>query len=205
MLNIDGSILEGGGQILRIAISLSCICKIPIKIGKIRAGRSKPGLAAQHLKGVELVKQICDATVKGAHIGSTEIEFIPNKIKGGKFYADTQTAGSVALLLQVSLPVTYFANAPIHLILKGGTNADMAPQIDFITEIFRPNLERFGCTFDFDLIKRGYFPRGGGHVEINVSPVKLLQPIELLEFGEVVKYFGWAFVSKNIPISVNIK
>lgn len=129
-----------------------------VKISNIRAGRKKSGLAAQHLKGVELLRDLCDAKVQGATLGSMEIEFRPGFLRGGNYVADTKTAGSIALLLQVALPAAFFCNAPVQLQLCGGTNAEMAPQIDFITEIFRPNLERFGdgATFDFDLQKRGF-------------------------------------------------
>lgn len=83
--------------------------------------------------------------------------------------------------------------------LIGGTNAVLAPQIDFITEVFRRNLEKFGATFDFDLFKRGYFPRGGGHVQVKVQPVKKLDPILCTSFGRLEKVYGWSFVSGFIP------
>lgn len=202
MIEIDGSLLEGGGQIMRIALALSGILRTPVKISKIRAARSKPGLAAQHSKGVELITKICQARTRGNHIGSTEIEFVPNSIKGGNYYADPQTAGSTALLLQVALPVILFADSSVRLTLKGGTNADMAPQIDFLTEIFRPNLEKFGASFDFTLLKRGYFPKGGGHIEIDTRPVKYLNNINITSFGQITELFGWSFVTKNIPLKV---
>jgi RNA 3'-terminal phosphate cyclase (ATP) len=187
---------------MRIALSLSAILKKPVRISKIRAGRSKPGLAAQHLKGVELLGEICKATVKGASLGSTEVEFNPNTIEQGMYFADPRTAGCISLLIQIVLPVTYFANGPIVLELKGGTNCSMAPQIDFITEVFRPNLEKFGCSFDFDLKKRGYFPKGGGHCVVNINPVKSILPVNLTNFGVVQKLYGWSFVAGSLPVKV---
>ncbi|XP_055320835.1 RNA 3'-terminal phosphate cyclase isoform X2 [Sitodiplosis mosellana] len=200
MLLIDGSVMEGGGQILRMTIALSALLRKPVKITKIRAGRKKTGLAAQHLNGIDLAGDICRASVKGLSIGSTEVEFCPNQLKSGEYTADTKTAGSVALLLQVSLPLILFGDSPSTLHLKGGTNAEMAPQIDFITEIFRPNLERFGATFDFTLERRGYFPKGGGYCIINARPIKHLNPIDLTNFGDVAKIFGWSFVAGTLPI-----
>lgn len=109
---------------------------------------------------------------------------------------------SVALLLQIALPAALFCDRPVVLNLTGGTNCEMAPQIDFSTEIFRPNLEKFGATFDFDLIRRGYFPKGGGLCKISVRPVHHLNPIDLTNVGDVKKYFGWSFVSGTLPIKV---
>ncbi|XP_050315583.1 RNA 3'-terminal phosphate cyclase [Anthonomus grandis grandis] len=198
-IGIDGSLLEGGGQILRIALTLSCIKKIPIRIYNIRAGRGKPGLMEQHLKGVELLRDICDAQVKGATIGSTEITFCPAEIRGGTYNAFIKTAGSISLLLQVALPCCIFAKSDVILKLRGGTNAEMAPQVDYMTEVFRPVLEKFGATFDFDLVRRGYFPKGGGEVIVTIQPVKELHGIKLLNQGKVMSIQGWSFVAGVIP------
>lgn len=76
-----------------MSIALSVLTQKPIRISKIRAARSKPGLAAQHLKGIELVKEMCNGKLVGGTLGSTEIKFTPNKIKGGTYFVDIQTAG----------------------------------------------------------------------------------------------------------------
>uniref|UniRef100_H0VEA9 RNA 3'-terminal phosphate cyclase n=1 Tax=Cavia porcellus TaxID=10141 RepID=H0VEA9_CAVPO len=130
-VEVDGGILEGGGQILRVSTALSCLLGLPLRVQKIRAGRSTPGLRPQHLSGLEMIRDLCDGQLEGAEIGSTEITFTPEKIKGGIHTADTKTAGSVCLLMQVSMPCVLFAAAPSELRLKGGTNAEMAPQIDY--------------------------------------------------------------------------
>lgn len=151
------------------------------------------------MTGVELVRDICSAKVKGANIGSTEIEFWPGAIKGGEYRAQVKTAGSISLLLQIALPCTVFADNPTTLILQGGTNAEMAPQIDYTTEVFRPVMEKFGATFDFELFRRGYFPKGGGKVEIKVNPVDQLKSINLTNRGIVTKIHGWSFVAGTLP------
>ncbi|CAH2089887.1 unnamed protein product [Euphydryas editha] len=155
ILDIDGSVLEGGGQILRISISLSAILGIPVRVYNIRADRVKPGLAEQHLKGLQLVATMCQAKIKGANIGSTEIEFVPGKLRGGHYLADTQTAGSITLLHQVALPCALFADSAVTLDLKGGTNTDLAPQIDYTERVFRNLLNRFGADFNMNILRRG--------------------------------------------------
>lgn len=135
-------------------------------------------------------------------MGSTELKFWPNKITGGKFAADTRTAGSITLLFQISLPCVLFANSPTHLTLSGGTNTEMAPQVDYMTEVFRPNLEKFGATFDFELTRRGYFPKGGGVVKITVNPVKVLNPVNLVSQGDINSIYGWSFVAGSLPMHI---
>ncbi|XP_041985094.1 RNA 3'-terminal phosphate cyclase [Aricia agestis] len=205
ILNIDGSVLEGGGQILRISISLSAILKIPVRITNIRANRSKPGLAAQHLKGIQLVADMCGAKLKGANIGSTEIEFVPGKIRGGHYIADTKTAGSISLLLQVALPVALLADDDVTLDLKGGTNAEMAPQIDYMELVFRPLLNKFGGDFRMEILRRGYYPRGGGHVCVTVSPMRALRAASLTYRGDAATVHGYSFAAGTLPLKMAVE
>ncbi|KAI8419736.1 hypothetical protein MSG28_008418 [Choristoneura fumiferana] len=200
--DIDGSLLEGGGQILRISISLSAILGIPVRISKIRAGRSKPGLAAQHCKGIHLVGEMCQAKIKGAEIGSTEVEFAPKKIRGGHYLADPHTAGSISLLLQVALPCALMADGPVTLDLRGGTNAEMAPQIDYMDKVFRHALKKFGGDFNMTIHRRGYFPKGGGQVTVDVEPVKKLSGVTLTDPGSIVRIQGSSFVAGVLPINM---
>lgn len=146
-----------------------------------------------------MARDVCSAKVKGASIGSTDIEFWPGRIKGGSYRAQVKTAGSISLLLQVVLPCTLFADGPTKLSLHGGTNAEMAPQIDYTTEVFRPVMEKFGATFDFDLLRRGYFPKGGGEVIVNVNPSDQLTPLNLTDRGKITKIYGWSFVAGTLP------
>ncbi|XP_017886985.1 RNA 3'-terminal phosphate cyclase-like isoform X2 [Ceratina calcarata] len=204
LIQIDGSLGEGGGQVLRVALCLSALYKIPIKINNIRAGRSKPGLAAQHLKGIELLKDMCDAEILGAHIGSTTLEFKPGQLKQDKqtFFVDIGTAGCICLLAQVSLPCALFLpqGETVRLILKGGTNVPMGPHIEYLTEVLRPLLNKFGADFDFRVVTRGYYPKGGGEVHLYVKPVHTLKAITLTDPGIAQEILGWAYVAGVVPI-----
>ena len=199
-IDIDGGVLEGGGQILRIAVSLSALLQKPIRVKNIRAGRDKPGLRAQHCKGMEVARDISQGKLWGCSLHSTEVVFHPKSLQGGAFHADTETAGSVSLLMQVILPCALFSPSPVHLILRGGTNAEMAPQVDYTVTVFKNLLEKFGGTFDGCIEKRGYFPRGGGIVKMRINPVDRLVPVTLLDPGHVTRVWGRAFVAGNINV-----
>ncbi|KAK7023839.1 RNA 3'-terminal phosphate cyclase [Favolaschia claudopus] len=199
-LVIDGSTLEGGGQILRNSIALSALLCKSINITNIRGRRKPPGLKNQHRTGIELAAQIASAGLTGATNGSSSVSFEPTKILPGDYVADSVTAGATTLLLQISLPILLFAAsaAPSTLTLKGGTNATMAPQVDYIQKIFLPFARRhFGLKVDVEVRRRGYFPKGGGEVHVTVFPGvdAKLTAASVLERGAVTRIGGIAHVA----------
>ncbi|KAJ6513780.1 RNA 3'-terminal phosphate cyclase domain-containing protein [Mycena vitilis] len=199
-LFIDGSVLEGGGQILRNSISLSALLGKPIAINKVRNGRKPPGLKNQHRTGIELAAEIASARLTGATNGSTTVEFAPTRITPGNYSADPVTAGAATLLLQISLPILLFTprTGPSTLKLKGGTNATSAPQVDYIQHVFLPFVSRhFGVRVDVDLRKRGYFPKGGGEVHVTFPGLDGadLTAASVLERGAVTRIGGIAHLA----------
>jgi RNA 3'-terminal phosphate cyclase (ATP) len=182
-LTIDGSHGEGGGQILRSALSLAILQQRPIRIERIRAGRAKPGLMRQHLVCVKAAAAISAADVRGAELGSTLLEFTPNALVGGAQHFAIGTAGSAMLVLQTVLPPLLLADAPSRITIEGGTHNMLAPSATFIARCFLPLLRRMGAQVELEVERVGLFPAGGGRIVASVRP-STLTPIALDARGE---------------------
>jgi RNA 3'-terminal phosphate cyclase (ATP) len=194
-VQIDGSVGEGGGQILRSALALSMVTGKPFRIEKIRAGREKPGLLRQHLTAVNAAAAICSADVDGAAISSRELSFSPGKIKAGEYTFSIGSAGSTTLVLQTVLPALLTADGPSSLTLEGGTHNPHAPPIDFLERAFLPLVNRMGPSVHVALERAGFFPAGGGRFFVNVAPMPKLAPLHLPERGEVKRRHAKAVVA----------
>ncbi|KAH7889848.1 RNA 3'-terminal phosphate cyclase domain-containing protein [Phlebopus sp. FC_14] len=203
LVHIEGSLCEGGGQLLRNAVALSALLSKPISVANVRHNRKPPGLRKQHEAGINLAATICSAETSGVVFGSTTIDFRPGPILIPQaLTADTGTAGSTTLLLQVSFPCLLFSLAASSevfssvLTLKGGTNATQAPQIDYIQHIFLPFVHsHFGIDASLKVQRRGYFPKGGGSVVCTVPAVAGPLPcVTLTTRGRVLKIHGEARV-----------
>lgn len=196
MINIPGDILEGGGQILRTSIALSAIINEPVRISNIRVKRAISGLRAQHLSAVKYVAALSNANIDGLKIGSKEISFIPNSIKGGSFNIDIGTAGSISLLLQALMPVTAFAANDVMLSIKGGTNNPRAPPIEYLQEVFLPTISKMGFKGLINLLRRGLYPKGGGLVKTEFKPLLQLKSIQITDFKSVDCIYGISYSSR---------
>jgi len=170
LLKINGEFGEGGGQIIRTAITLSCITKRPIIIENIRKNRKVPGLRPQHLAGIKILQKICDADVEGAKLGSTSLKFIPRDVKSCNLIEDVGTAGSISLILQVLIPVAAICQKKLNLTINGGTDTLWSPTIDYTQFVLKEAYSRMGIKFSIKLIKRGYYPKGGGKINLEVLP-----------------------------------
>lgn len=182
MIVLDGSAGEGGGQILRSALTLSILTRTPFKMERIRAGRQKPGLLAQHLTAIAAAKAVSNAEVGGAEPGSREITFRPRTVHGGEHAFSVGTAGSATLVLQTVLPALLRASEPSTIVVEGGTHNPAAPPYEFLAWSFLPVLAKMGAKVELTLERPGFFPRGGGRVRMHVTPGSL-DPLELEERG----------------------
>lgn len=184
MILVDGSYGEGGGQIIRTAISLSALTGKSVKINNIRAKRTPPGLKAQHLTGVKAVAELCNAKLSGAEVGSTEITFEPGKINGGTYDWNIGTAGSITLVIQALMPAMLFSKKDFSVSITGGTNVTTSPPIEYFQHIFCDFMHKMGAKLKLDIMQYGFYPKGGGRIKLRVCPAEL-KPIEILERGEL--------------------
>ncbi|MEA1894388.1 MAG: RNA 3'-terminal phosphate cyclase [Euryarchaeota archaeon] len=173
MLTIDGSFGEGGGQILRTSVAMAAITKTPVRIRNIRSSRPNPGLSAQHLTAIEAVASITGAEVSGLILRSTEVTFVPGDIKGGAYHLDIGTAGSISLLLQCLIPVALHSPETTVFDIRGGTDVKWSPPIDYLQHVMLPALALAGCGVAIEVLRRGYYPRGGGQIRAVITPSRI--------------------------------
>lgn len=166
---IDGARGEGGGQVARVALSLAAATREPCRVVNLRRDRPQPGLKHGHLAAFRALAQLCDAEVEGLELGSTEVALRPGVTVGGEYEFAIETAGPVTLLLQAILPAMAASRQAFRLRLRGGTNVAWAPQWDDFAHVHAALLRHVGVEVQPTLHKRGYFPVGGGEVEVEVA------------------------------------
>jgi RNA 3'-terminal phosphate cyclase (ATP) len=185
MIQIDGRLGEGGGQILRTSLSLSAVTGKPFRLINIRKKRSKPGLRHQHLACVNAAAQISGAQCRGNALQSLELEFVPQMIQAGNYFFNIPTAGSSMQVIQTVLPILSFATAASLVTVRGGTHNPGAPPYEFFTASFLPLLQPLGFSAEVQLRRHGFYPVGGGEIAATIYPhAASEQPLSLQPRGK---------------------
>lgn len=190
MLQIDGSMGEGGGQVLRSALALSILSSQPVHLTNVRAKRDKPGLQPQHLKSVEAAAAICGGQVQGAMLNSQELIFEPGEVHSGRYRFDIGTAGSTSLVLQtVFLPLSRGKDSST-LTITGGTHVPFSPSYHYLERQWLPTLQTLGFWARISLEQAGFYPKGGGEIRAQIRPVKEIQPFNTITRGRLRRIRG---------------
>ncbi|CAD5243548.1 RNA 3'-terminal phosphate cyclase [Thermococcus camini] len=198
-VEIDGSYGEGGGQILRTAVALSVITGKQVRIYRIRANRPNPGLRPQHLHGILALKELSNARVKGAQVGSTVLEFIPGKAEPKHVRVPIKTAGSVTLVLQALLPAMAFTGGSFEI--TGGTDVPWSPPVDYLKNVTLFALGKMGLKAELEIRRRGHYPKGGGLVVGKVEPWEERNPLKAVEWKRIGRFAGVSHAT-NLPTHV---
>lgn len=200
-IEIDGSIGEGGGQVLRSCLALSLITGRELRIKNIRSRRRKPGLMPQHLKAVEAAAAIGTARTEGAHLGSQSLTFEPSGISSGRFQFEIGTAGSTSLVLQTILVPLSFAKEPSRVTVKGGSHVPLSPCFHYLDLHWIPFMRQIGFDMRLEMELAGFYPQGAGVVHASVQPAARISPLSLTERGALKRIHGISAVA-NLDVSI---
>ncbi|MFN3199389.1 MAG: RNA 3'-terminal phosphate cyclase [Bradymonadia bacterium] len=200
MIEINGAEGEGGGQIIRTALSLSLLTGRPFTIEQVRGGRRKPGLLRQHLTAVRAAARIGAAEVEGDHLGSDRLVFRPQGLVAGHYDLAIGSAGSANLVVQTLLPALLNADQPSHVSVSGGTHNPASPSFDYLDQVFLPVVERMGAQVKRTMHAPGFFPAGGGRISFDITPVPL-SPITLDTRPEDITWHAQVLIA-HLPAHV---
>lgn len=195
MIELDGS--DAGGQLVRNALALSVIRDLPFRLDNVRGGRSSPGLKPQHVTAIEVVKELTDADVEGLEEGSETIEFHPRSFDPHDISVNIGTAGSISLLFQSVMPLSFLADEAFSVTVEGGTDVKWSPPTLYLEEVAIPVLERFGAEIDVATGRHGFYPDGGGRARLDVDPSEP-EEVFLEQPGELRKLHGVSIASQHL-------
>jgi RNA 3'-terminal phosphate cyclase (ATP) len=189
MILVDGSMGEGGGQILRSAITISTLIGKPVEVINIRSNRKNPGLKQQHVSTIQLLSKLFKINTENVKVGANWIKFRAHKnieidSENNKLVADIGTAGSIPLLLQTIIPIIAIFQKNLTLRIQGGTDVKFSPTIDYIRHVLKDAFSRIGITFCINVLKRGFYPNGQGIVDVEIKKISELHAIEFCNFKD---------------------
>lgn len=204
LLEIDGAFGEGGGQIVRTAVALSCVTGTPIRVFNVRARRKNPGLGHQHVTAIRAAREICGARLVGVQVGSQSFEFWPGQVKPGNYSFDIGTAGSTTLVFQTIVWPLLAAEGDSHVTLVGGTHNPMAPCFDYLQLVWLPFVRAMGADISLRLSRYGFYPAGGGRIHATIAGtgnLSRLRPLTLETRGQEGRLRVWSRVAR-LPESI---
>jgi len=203
-ITIDGSYGEGGGQIIRTALSLAVVTRQSLELVNIRSGRKKPGLRPQHLASVRACASISQARVVGAELGSTRLTFSPGATTPGSYTFSIGTAGAATLVLQTLIPPLSRAEGESNLVVSGGTHVPWSPPYHYFDQVFVAAINRLGFRCDSAIRRWGWYPKGGGEIQVRLKPHDSLKSM-ILEKPFDLRHVSGLSASSKLPEHVKIR
>jgi len=206
-LTLDGAHGEGGGQILRTALAASAITGRPVDIVNVRAGRPKPGLAAQHLTAIRALAAICEARLDGDELGSTSLRFAPGRpVASGDYCFDVAaarqggSAGAACLVMQSVLVPLALAPGSSSVSVRGGTHVPWSPAFDYLSDVWLAAVKRLGMAIELSLARTGWYPAGEGEVRAEVMgrDKAALRAVDIVERGTLTRISGRALTANLV-------
>lgn len=197
-IDIDGTMGEGGGQVLRSALSLSLLTGQRFRLSRIRANRDRSGLRPQHLAAVRAAARVCGAEVVGDRVGSEEIAFAPGAVRSGHYFFDIGTAGATSLVLQTLLLPLALAPGTSSVTIRGGTHVPWSPCFHYLDWQWRPVLASMGVDFKLTMTMAGFYPQGGGELQAQITGSARPRPLKLTARGPLCAVRGLSAVA-NLP------
>lgn len=204
MIEIDGSMGEGGGQVLRSSLSLSLLTGEAVRLRNIRATRPRPGLGYQHCMAVQAAAGISRAQVEGDRLGSRELYFAPGPVMSGNYHFDIGTAGATSLVLQTLLLPLALARSPSRITISGGTHVPWSPCFHYLDWHWRVLLRRMGVAFDLEMPMAGFYPQGGGELRAAIPGNARITGLQLGARGRLVRVWGLSAVA-NLPEEIGAR
>lgn len=197
LIEVDG---RAGGQVLRNSLGFSALLGKSVRVSNIRVERKNPGLAKQHLAGLNFLASCCNAKVKGGRVGSRDVTFEPREFSGGNFVVKIGSAGSTCLVIQSALLPSMLKKTRLRVF--GGTDVPFAPPANYLSNVLFPLLRKMNAGFDLEVPSRGYFPKGGGSVVFSSREAKRLKPLDLSNRGALQELIVFSH-SRGLPSEVS--
>lgn len=201
MIEIEGSFGEGGGQILRSALTLSLLTQKPFRIRNIRIRRKQPGLRAQHLASVRAAKMVGQARVDGDYFESQDLQFEPQGLVAGDYRIDIGTAGACSLVIQTIFLPLAFADHTSSVTVTGGTHVPWSPTFDYIKMVWMPVMSNLGCPANIEMTTAGFYPMGGGRIQLSIEPNRGMKGLTKMTPSQSQRLHGQSLIV-NLPESV---
>jgi RNA 3'-terminal phosphate cyclase (ATP) len=113
-------------------------------------------------------------------------------VKPGRFNFDIGTAGSITLVLQTVLIPAVFSKSKddFEFTIIGGTDVNWSPTFDYFNHVFLEHLRKVGFPIEAQLVRRGYYPKGGGEVILKIKPNENYLSLDLVSRSKFLKIFG---------------